>query len=78
MFRSGKVLSNRAYRAKDWNPRAAEVLSKDLPLIQRHRRRAPNSSGRTAHRAVAREVAHRARPLAFLSLRPCRLARRET
>ena len=30
-FRSGKVLYNRAFRAQDWTPRAAEGVLKDLP-----------------------------------------------
>jgi hypothetical protein len=31
MFRSGKVITNRAYRAKEWNGRAVDALLKDLP-----------------------------------------------
>ncbi|HTE17850.1 MAG TPA: hypothetical protein VK689_05655 [Armatimonadota bacterium] len=33
MFRNGKVVSNRAYRAKDWGSRAAANALKDLPKL---------------------------------------------
>jgi hypothetical protein len=31
MFRSGKVRTNRAFRAKEWSTRAADAVLKDLP-----------------------------------------------
>ncbi len=31
VFRSGKVVLNRAYRAKEWTPRAAESFLKEVP-----------------------------------------------
>jgi len=33
LFRSGKVISNRAYRAKEWTSKAAEGALKDLPRL---------------------------------------------
>jgi hypothetical protein len=42
-FRSGKVLANRAFRAREWNNKAADSLVRELPKLLQDAARAPGS-----------------------------------